>query len=285
MPMLSLHNTYSMPTGSASYTLGLSGAPNVSSYSYQTSAGAAAASGLLGTGIGATSSGISNLIGTSGLSGLSSHVNPLTGAGSALHGGYASGAAGNSYSTYTNPLLSVGVGATSALKLKTYDDLDLLGRYGNRATTPNSPIPPASWSLDAYGLDGVNPTFMHTQRSLSRLGGLDLDGEFIYIQHESIGFLLLLLCFPCVFFVVVSWFTPIAILLICDWYVCVCDWARTMASRPRAHTSALNAGVYTVHTRGSMFILQYYWLASIIRCVSIVYQHGLLSRYPLRCVR
>lgn len=203
MPMLSLHNTYSMPTGSASYTLGLSGAPNVSSYSYQTSAGAAAASGLLGTGIGATSSGISNLIGTSGLSGLSSHVNPLTGAGSALHGGYASGAAGNSYSTYTNPLLSVGVGATSALKLKTYDDLDLLGRYGNRATTPNSPIPPASWSLDAYGLDGVNPTFMHTQRSLSRLGGLDLDGEFIYIQHESIGFLLLLLCFPCVFFFVV----------------------------------------------------------------------------------
>lgn len=174
MPMLSLHNTYSMPTGSASYTLGLSGAPNVSSYSYQTSAGAAAASSLLGAGIGATSSGISNLIGTSGLSGLS-HVNPLS-------GGYGGGAAGTSYSTYTNPLLSVGVGgATGALKLKTYDDLDLL-RYGNRATTPNSPIPPASWGLDAYGLDGVNPTFMHTQKSLSRLGGLDLDCEYqLYI--------------------------------------------------------------------------------------------------------
>lgn len=176
MPMLSLHNTtYSMPTGSASYTLGLSGAPNVSSYSYQTSAGAAAASGLLGTGIGGTSTGISNLIGTSGLTGLS-HINPLTGGG-ALGGGFGTGAA-TSYSTYTNPLLNVGASSAGALKLKTYDDLDLLGRYGNRATTPNSPIP-GSWGLDAYGLDGVNPTFMHTQRSLSRLGGLDLDCEYL----------------------------------------------------------------------------------------------------------
>lgn len=168
MPMLSLHNTYSMPTGSASYTLGLSGAPNVSSYSYQT----AGASNLLGAGVG-TSSGISNLIGPSGLSGLSC-VNPLTGTMSTSLG-YNVG--GTSYSTYTNPLLGCNT------RLKTYDDLDLIGgRYGNRAGTPSSPIPPASWGLDSYsGLDGVNPTFMHTQRSLSRLGGLDLECKYIYI--------------------------------------------------------------------------------------------------------
>lgn len=172
MPMLSLHNTYSMPTGSASYTLGLSGAPNVSSYSYQTSAGA---SNLLGTGVG-TSSGISNLIGPSGLSGLSC-VNPLTGTLSTSLGGY--NAAGTAYSTYTNPLMGCNT------RLKTYDDLDLIGgRYGNRAS-PSSPIPPASWGLDSYsGLDGVNPTFMHTQRSLSRMGGLDLECEYEYMEEK-----------------------------------------------------------------------------------------------------
>lgn len=160
MPILSLHNTF-MPTGSASYTLGLSGAPNVASYTYQTSAGV---SGLLGTGVG-TSSGISNLIGTGGLSGLTSNL------------GYNS----NTFSTYTNPLIGCGT-----MKLKPYDDIDMVGRYGNRAGTPSSPIPPASWGLDAYvGLDGVNPTFMHTQRSISRLGGLDLDSKCALssIQH------------------------------------------------------------------------------------------------------
>lgn len=170
MPILSLHNTYSLPTGSASYTLGLSGAPNVSSYAYQTSGGAAGASNLLGTGIG-TSSGISNLIGTSGLSGLSC-VNPLSSALPTNLGGY--NAANTSYSTYTNPLLTCG--GPMNIKLKTYDEMDMVGRYGNRGGTPSSPIPPANWGLDSYSaLDGVNPTFMHTQRSLSRLGGLDLD--------------------------------------------------------------------------------------------------------------
>lgn len=166
MPVLSLHNTYSLPTGSASYTLGLSGAPNVSSFSYPTSVGASALDRqLLGAGIGGGSSAVSNLIGgTGGISGLSSSaVNPL---GANL--GYNSG-----YSTYTNPLLT-------NMKLKPYDDLDLIGggRYGPRAVTPSSPIPSATWGLDSYtSLDGVNPAFMHAQRPLSRLGGLDLEGN------------------------------------------------------------------------------------------------------------
>lgn len=176
MPMLSLHN-YSMPSGSASYTLGLSGAPNVSSYSYQTSGGV---SGLLGAGVG-TSSGISNIIGTGGLSGLGGLSNALV-----TNLGYNPN---TSYSTYTNPLIGCGT-----LKMKAYDDLDMLGRYGNRAGTPSSPIPPASWGLDSFtGLDGVNPTFMHTQRSMSRLGGLDLDSKFKNISLWPNGHLTLII--------------------------------------------------------------------------------------------
>uniref|UniRef100_A0A6B2ED43 Putative peripheral benzodiazepine receptor prax-1 n=1 Tax=Phlebotomus kandelakii TaxID=1109342 RepID=A0A6B2ED43_9DIPT len=168
MPVLSLHNTYSLPSGSASYTLGLSGAPGGSSYTYGTTVGSAA--GVLGA-AGLAGAGSSSLIGTSGLAGLGGTSLP-----SGL-GGYNT----SSYSTYTNPLLTSG-----AMKLKSLDEIDLgIGRYGNRAGTPCSPIPPASWGLDSYsGLDGVNPTFMHTQRPLSRLGGLDLDSR----QH---GFLAL----------------------------------------------------------------------------------------------
>lgn len=73
MPVLSLHNTYSLPSGSASYTLGLSGAPNVSSYSYPTSVGASA----LDRTFAATSAGVSNLIGA-GPGGLSGLTNPLS---------------------------------------------------------------------------------------------------------------------------------------------------------------------------------------------------------------
>lgn len=75
MPVLSLHNTYSLPSGSASYTLGLSGAPNVASYSYPTSVGALALDRTLLSG----TTGVSNLIGGTGaLSGLSSAaVNPF----------------------------------------------------------------------------------------------------------------------------------------------------------------------------------------------------------------
>lgn len=70
-----------------------------------------------------------------------------------------------------------------SVKMKPLDEIDLgLSRYpvcGNRSGTPLSPIPSNSWALDGYtsGLEAVNPAFMHTQRPLSRLGGLDLDSE------------------------------------------------------------------------------------------------------------
>lgn len=176
MPVLSLHNTYSLPSGSASYTLGLSGAPNVSSYSYPTSVGASTLDRtLLGTGIGGTAGVVSHLIGggvgaSSGFTGLTStNINPLS-----TNLGFNTNAA---YSTYTNPLLTSGA---MNIKLKPYDDLDLIagGRYGPRAVTPSSPIPSANWGLDSYsGIDGVNPAFMHVQRPHSRLGALDLDGK------------------------------------------------------------------------------------------------------------
>lgn len=165
MPVLSLHNTYPLPSGSASYTLGLSGAPGASSYTYGATGGSAAVSSVLGA-AGLTGATSTSLIGTSGLAGLGG-----TSLSSGL-GGYNT----SSYSTYTNPLLTSGA---MNVKLKSLDEIDLgLGRYGNRAGTPCSPIPPASWGLDSYsGLDGVNPTFMHTQRPLSRLGGLDIDSK------------------------------------------------------------------------------------------------------------
>ena len=173
MPVLSLHNTYSLPSGSASYTLGLSGAPVGSSYTYPTSITTGAIGNVFGTGIPGASQlggtgGISSLIGTGGTTGLNlTSTNPLTGLPSL---GY--NAACTSYSTYTNPLLASG---SMNVKLKSLDEMDL-GRYGNRAGTPCSPIPSTSWGLDSFtGLDGVNPTFMHTQRPLSRIGGLDLD--------------------------------------------------------------------------------------------------------------
>lgn len=158
MPVLSLHNTYALPSGSASYTLGLSGAPVGSSHTYQASSSVLGASGALS---GATA----------GLGNLSLTSNQLASMG------YASA----SYSTYTNPLLASGA---LSMKLKPLDEIDLgLGRYStqaNRSGTPLSPIPSNSWGLDSYnsGLEAVNPTFMHTQRPLSRLGGLDLDGEW-----------------------------------------------------------------------------------------------------------
>lgn len=154
MPVLSLHNTYSLPSGSASYTLGLSGAPvGASSHTYQPSSSV----------LGGAASGLANLSLNSTLP---------------ANLGYTS----SSY--YTNPLLSSGA---MSMKLKPLDEIDL-GRYStpgaNRSGTPLSPIPSNSWALDSYGaggLDGVNPTFMHTslQRPLSRLGGLDLDRELI----------------------------------------------------------------------------------------------------------
>ncbi|KAG4069628.1 hypothetical protein HA402_014651 [Bradysia odoriphaga] len=181
MPVLSMHNTYSIPTMSASYTLGLSGAPGPSSYTYPSSGVTlGGVNNILGTGLSGQSqvggaSGLSGLMGTTGL-GLSS-TNPLS---TTLPGiGYNS----SSYSTYTNPLLTSGA---MNIKLKTYDDLDMIARYGNRSgTTPSSPIPSANWGLDCYsGLDGVNPAFMHAH---SRLGGLDLEPRSLGLSLNGTG--------------------------------------------------------------------------------------------------
>lgn len=184
MPVLSLHNSYTLPSGSASYTLGLSGAPGATSYTYPSAGGVSLGgvnvNSILGTtGLSGASqmgaAGISALVGTSGL-GLSSN-NPLS---STLPIGFNT----TSYSTYTNPLLTSG---GMSMKLKTFDELDLVTRYGNRAGTPSSPIPPVSWGLDTYGgLDGVNPTFMHTH---GRHGGLDLERKhtnFFWTQIQLI---------------------------------------------------------------------------------------------------
>lgn len=178
MPVLSLHNTHSIPSGSASYTLGLSVAPVASSYTFPThsatTGGLASVLGTVGTS-GVGTAGVSSLTGlgsgygTSTGLGLSS-TNPLT---SSLGTNLTNLNTNTSYSTYTNPLLSSG-GISS--KIKPLDELDILTRYGQRGGTPCSPIPPNNWGLDSYsGIDGVNPAFMHTQnRSLI---GMELDGK------------------------------------------------------------------------------------------------------------
>lgn len=71
MPVLSLHNSSSLPTGSASYTIGLSGAPNVVPFSYRTP-GEVSDRIIPGA-----SMGIANICTTSGLNHLSSTLNPL----------------------------------------------------------------------------------------------------------------------------------------------------------------------------------------------------------------
>lgn len=193
MPVLSLHNTYTLPSGSASYTLGLSGAAPGASYTYpsvgQSSASALCGlSGVLGgtTGLSSVGLGItghsallSSGLGTTGLNLPSSNLLCDLGGSSRLT---SLGLGYNTSSTYTNPLITSG-----AMKLKTLDDFDIgINRY-NRGGTPCSPIPTgASWMLDGYSssrLDGVNPGFMHSQsRPLSRLGLLDdLDCEFFLI--------------------------------------------------------------------------------------------------------
>lgn len=179
MPVLSLHNTYSLPSGSASYTLGLSGAPGASSYTYpavgQSSTALGLSSmlggdtGLSSVGLGRSLGGHSSLLSGLGTAGLNLASSNLGGTSvlTSLGLGYNT----SSYSTYTNPLITSG-----AMKLKTLDDFDIgISRY-NRVGTPCSPTP---WGLDSYGIDGVNPGFMHSQsRPISRLGCLDgLDGE------------------------------------------------------------------------------------------------------------
>jgi len=190
MPVLSLHNTYSLPSGSASYTLGLSGAPVASSYTYPSVGQSTTAVGLSSVLGGGGSAGLSSvalsalghgghssLLSGAGLgsTGLNLNNHPLSSGVSGLGGTSVLTSLGlayntSSYSTYTNPLITSG-----AMKLKTLDDFDIgISRY-NRGGTPCSPIPTGGWGLDSYsGIDGVNPAFMHSQsRPLSRLGGLD----------------------------------------------------------------------------------------------------------------
>ncbi|GBP00573.1 RIMS-binding protein 2 [Eumeta japonica] len=95
--------------------------------------------------------------------------------------------------TYTNPLLSTGLGANSMnIKLKPLDEIDLgIGRYGTvtggtgRVATPVTPHQ-TSWSLgleSQFGTDrlaGLDPSFGHdrNQRALSRIlpnSGLEMD--------------------------------------------------------------------------------------------------------------
>lgn len=179
MPVLSLHNTYSLPSGSASYTLGLSGAPGATSYSTYPSVGQSGLTGLnsiLGTGLSSALGGHSSILGATGLN-LSS-TNPLSSGLSGL--GVASGLTSlglgypSTYSTYTNPLLTSG-----AIKLRTLDDFDIGINRFNRVGTPCSPIPDR-WGLDNIGIDGINPGFMHSQsRPISRIGRFDdYDSEY-----------------------------------------------------------------------------------------------------------
>jgi RIMS-binding protein 2 len=196
MPVLSLHNTYTLPSGSASYTLGLSGAPGSSSYNTYPnvgqSSGVAGISSVLGgtlsgVGLGAAhSSLLSSGLGTTGLNLTSTNLLSDLGGGASRLTSLGLGYNTSSYSTYTNPLITSG-----AMKLKTLDDFDIgISRY-NRVATPCSPIP-GSWGLDGYSrIDGINPGFMHSQsRPLSRLGALDdLDGEsFLYFYSIFLHF-------------------------------------------------------------------------------------------------
>lgn len=152
----------------------------------------------------------SNLCGTSGLtstlgglqstlsSGLSNALSNLTG-GTQLGGlntslGCTSGY-GTGTGTYTNPLLSSGLGTNHMnIKLKPLDEIDLgMGRYGTsntgvgRVATPVTPHQP-SWSLgidSQFGTDrlgGLDSGFSHdrNQRAIARImpnTGLDMEGE------------------------------------------------------------------------------------------------------------
>lgn len=204
MPVLSMHNTYTLPSGSASYTLGLSGAPGAASYTLPTVGTATGATGLSNFLSGTGTTGLSSVLGNTGTTGYSNLLSGTTGL-SGLTGGLTStgfsttgltglsGVTGlmgtglsntlqtnlglgtnTSYSTYTNPLLTSGLSS----KLKTLDDLDLsLTRYQHRSS-PCSPIPPIGWELDRYGIDPIGTSFMHSQsRPISRIGVLDLDSK------------------------------------------------------------------------------------------------------------
>lgn len=203
MPVLSLYNTAdsrypSLPSGAASHVLHGTGAAGSAYHPYTGTGSSSAAAAAAAIATAQSNAAINNILNNvaaaaaerslseraayssllGGLSGLSA-TNPLSGSlGHGLASSHRLGGAatadgyGTGYSTFTNPLLAAGGG----VRRTTFDDLDLLtrsaysGGLGRTGTTPNSPIP---W--DGYGLDGVNPTFMHTH--LSR-HGLDMEGEW-----------------------------------------------------------------------------------------------------------
>lgn len=101
---------------------------------------------------------------------------------------------GTATGTYTNPLLSTGLGTNAMnIKLKPLDEIDLIGRYANNTTigrvaTPVTPHQP-TWNLgldSQFGTDrigGIDSGFSHdrNQRALVRTmpnSGLDLEGKY-----------------------------------------------------------------------------------------------------------
>lgn len=162
MPMLSVHNSHNLPSGSASYTLGLS----TGSSSYQ-----AALGGILDP-----TSNVSSVLG-SGLTGPATtghHSSALYGLG--LTGtctyptAYDLGGVGST-SSYSNPYSNL----LTATKLKPIDDIDIaIGRYTR--SSPCSPIPPNTWGLDEFS-EGL----LHTGRPGLALGSLDIDSKLIYL--------------------------------------------------------------------------------------------------------
>lgn len=149
----------------------------------------------LGSGLTSTLGGIQSTL-TSGLSNALSNLTggtQLGGMNTSLTGtsGYGTGTG-----TYTNPLLSGGLGANPMnIKLKPLDEIDLgIGRYPNttggvgRVATPVTPHQP-SWNLgldSQFGTDRlgalVDTSYSHDRnpRTLSRImpnSGLDIDGE------------------------------------------------------------------------------------------------------------
>lgn len=169
MPVLSLHNSNTAPTGSASYTLGLSIAPNLTTYSSYRNP-----SDVNDRLLSSNTAGI-----TSGLNNLPSTINPFGICNAKIHRFinilFIIFVYVIAYSTFTNPLIST---TLSSNVRKPYDDLDLIvgGRYGPRPLTPTSPLQTSNWGFETFnGLEGVNPTFIHVQRP--HLSALDLESK------------------------------------------------------------------------------------------------------------
>lgn len=110
-----------------------------------------------------------------------------------LNTSLSAGAYGSGTGTYTNPLLSTGLGSNPMnIKLKPLDDIDIMSRYATatsgvgRVATPVTPHQP-TWNLgldNQFGTDrlgGMDSGFSHdrNQRGLTRImptTGLELDG-------------------------------------------------------------------------------------------------------------